>query len=69
MTKADDSTRADSKARAAARMRKWRATNPPTPEQKAKAAARSRKWRQENKQRYRAYMKAWRVANREQSDA
>ncbi|MBB3146157.1 hypothetical protein FHS21_002572 [Phyllobacterium trifolii] len=69
MTKGDDVTGAESKAKVAARQRKWRSANPPTPEQKAKAAARSRKWRQENKQRYRAYMKAWRVANREQSDA
>lgn len=71
MTKGDDSTGADSNAKAAAsaRQRKWRAANPPTPEQKAKAAARSRKWRQAHKERYRAYMKAWRDANRERSDA
>jgi hypothetical protein len=69
MTKDDDTTRADSNARAAERMRKWRAANAQTPEQKAKAAERSRKWRQENKQRYAAYLKAWRAAKRERSNA
>jgi hypothetical protein len=65
VTKDDDTTRSDIKARAAERMRKWRAANPPSPEQKAKAAEKSRKWRQENKERYNAYLKAWRHANRE----
>ncbi|WP_457298760.1 hypothetical protein [Phyllobacterium sp. P5_D12] len=69
MTKGDDTTRADKKAKAAARLRKWLAANPlaanpPSPEQKAKAAARSRKWRQEK--RYSADMKALHDANREQ---
>lgn len=65
MTKGDDTTRADTNADAAARMRKWRAANPQSSEQKAKAAEKSRKWRQENKQRYNAYIKAWRESNRE----
>jgi hypothetical protein len=66
----DDTTRADTNAKAAARMRKWRAANPQSPEQKAKAAERSRKWRQENKERYAAYLRAsWHAANRERSDA
>jgi hypothetical protein len=50
-------------------MRKWRAANAQTLEQKAKAAERSRKWRQTNKQRYNAYLKAWRAAKRERSNA
>ena len=48
MTKGDDTTRADKKAKAAARLRKWRAANPLTPEQKAMAIARVRKWRAAN---------------------
>ncbi|MBB3149349.1 hypothetical protein FHS21_005802 [Phyllobacterium trifolii] len=65
MTKGDDTTKAKSNARAAARQRKWRAVNPPTPEQKGKAAARARKWRQENKPRAAAYLKGWRDSKRE----
>lgn len=63
MTKDDDRI---SNAKAAERMRRWRAANPQSPDQKAKAAEKSRKWRQANKQRYKAYMQAWRDANREQ---
>jgi len=77
MTKDDDTTRADKKAKAAARLRKWRAGNPLTPEQKAKAVARVRKWRAANplaanpspEQKAKAAAKAaarmrkWRAAN------
>ncbi|WP_457301474.1 hypothetical protein [Phyllobacterium sp. P5_D12] len=66
MTKGDDVTGAESKAKVAARQRKWRSANPPTPEQKAKAAARSRKWRQANKPRAAAYLKGWRDSQGEQ---
>ena len=63
MANDDDTIKAESNAKAAERMRKWRAANPQSPDQRAKAAEKSRKWRQENKQRYEAYMKAWRAAN------
>ena len=66
MTEGGDKTRADQKAKAAARQRKWRAANPLSPEQKTKAAERARKWRQANADHYRAYMTAYRDANREQ---
>ena len=65
MTKDPDAIKADSNAKAAARMRKWRAANPRSPEQKAKAREKSQKWRQANEERYNAYLKAWRDANRE----
>ncbi|UXN66304.1 hypothetical protein N8E89_24365 (plasmid) [Phyllobacterium sp. A18/5-2] len=65
MTKADDTIKAERNAKAAERMRKWRAANPQSPDQRAKAAEKSRKWRQVNKQRHQAYMRAWRDANRE----
>ncbi|UXN58278.1 hypothetical protein [Phyllobacterium zundukense] len=65
MTTGDDTSAGERNAKAAARMRKWRAANPLSPEQKAKAAEKSRKWRQANKERYSAYIKAWRDANRE----
>jgi hypothetical protein len=69
MTKGDDRVKIESNAKAAERMRKWRAANPQSPEQKAKAAEKSRQWRQANKERYSAYLKAWRDANREQLNA
>jgi hypothetical protein len=69
MTNGDDTVRADSNAKAAARMRKWRAANPQSPEQKVKAAEKSREWRQEDKERYKACLKAWHNANRERSNA
>ena len=71
MTEGGDSTGGGSNAKAAAsaRQRKWRAANPPTPEQKTKAAAKSRKWRQENKPRAAAYLKGWRDSRREQANA
>ena len=57
------------KAKLAEKMRKWRAAHPQTPEQKAKGKERARKWRQANLERYSAYIKAWREANREKLKA
>ncbi|MDR6636344.1 hypothetical protein J2X72_005160 [Phyllobacterium sp. 1468] len=69
MTECDDTSEAERKAKAAEKMRKWRAANPLSSEQKAKGKERARKWRQANPERYSAYIKAWREANREKLKA
>jgi hypothetical protein len=69
MTRDDDASKDAYNAKAAERMRKWRAANPLSPEQKVKAAARSRKWRQSNKEHNSVYQKAYRAANREKLNA
>lgn len=69
MKTGDDASKADYKAKAAEKMRKWRAANPQTPEQKAKAGEKSREWRQANKERSKANTEAWRVANLDRRNA
>ncbi|WP_027231384.1 hypothetical protein [Phyllobacterium sp. UNC302MFCol5.2] len=56
---------AERRAKNAAKMRRWRANNPPSPEQKAKEVERVRQWREENPEQHRAYQQKWCIGKRQ----
>lgn len=69
MTDEDYQKDAARKAKNAEKMRRWRESNPLSPEKKAEEAERARQWRMANPERYREQQNTWYANKRERVKA